>query len=116
MPVLPDPEPFLPDNYAATIATSLAASASFLALHYALLSLPKEQSDAIKESVISAWKRTWRAKFQEDMTLYTKLLSDGRVEGAIEQLAAPEELQGRFDRTLKEVESSARAALWPEAT
>ncbi len=111
-----DPDTFMPDDYSATIATSLAASCSFLALHHSLVALPKADADSIKESVIRAWRNTWRAKFQEDIVMYTKLLGDGRVEGAVEQLMAPEELQQRFDRTLKEVEASARAALWPEAS
>ena len=48
------------------------------------------------------------------MEEYNRLLGDGRVQGAVEQLIQPEEFQGQFDGLMKQAEKSARAAMWPE--
>jgi hypothetical protein len=106
--------PFLPDDYAMVMMSSLSASCGFRALAHSLENKPENERNQIIESVISTWRQVWKAKFQEDMAEYTKLLSDGRVQGAVDQLVPTEELQSQFNRTLKEVEGSARAALFPE--
>ncbi len=111
-----DSDPFLPEDYSMVIMNSLAASCAFRALYYSLESKTPEERDAIMSKILKSWREVWAAKFQEDMAMYTKLLGDGRVEGAVNQLTSPEEFQSQFNRTIKEVEDSARAALWPENT
>lgn len=111
---MPSDLPFLPDDYALTIMSSLSAACSFRALSHALETKPVEERNQIIESIFSAWRTSWRAKFQEDMFMYNGLLTSGKVEGAVDQLPSPEEYQEQFNRTMKEVEGSARAALFPE--
>jgi len=111
---MPSDLPFLPDDYAMTIMASLSASCSFRALAHALESKPVEERKEIVESIFSAWRTSWRSKFQEDMGMYNTLLVSGKVTGAADQLPSPEEYQEQFNRTMKEVEGSARAALFPE--
>lgn len=109
-------EPFLPDDYSLTLINSLSASCAFTALNLALEKYPQAEATKIKEQVIINWRTVWNQRFQEDMALYTKLLGEGKVDGAIDELAQPEEFQELFNRTIKEVEASARVALWPEKT
>jgi hypothetical protein len=111
---MPSDLPFLPDDYAMTIMSSLSASCSFRALSHSLEGKPVEERNQIIESIFSAWRTSWRAKFQEDMGMYNDLLASGKVTGAADQLPSPEEYQEQFNRTMKEVEGSARAALFPE--
>ena len=106
--------PFLPDDYAMTIMGSLAASCAFRALAHSLESKSEAERNETIETILSAWRQVWQTKFQEDMAEYTKLLASGKVEGAVDQLTSTEEFQSQFNRTLKEVEGSARAALFPE--
>lgn len=111
---LEPPDSLLPDEYAANIVISLTASCAFSALLHSLESKPKEQADVIKEDVLKGWLDLWRAKSREDIAEYNKLLMSGKIQGDVTQLISPEDFQKRFDRTLKEVELSARKALWPE--
>lgn len=105
-------DPFLPDDYSMTIMSSLTASCAFIALSRVLEGKPEREE--VIESMFKTWRTVWQAKFQDDMQEYTKLLTDGRVKGAIDQLTSTEEFQSQFNRTLREVENSARAALFPE--
>lgn len=111
---MPSSDPYLPDDYSTHLIVSLTASCAFHALAHSLADKPKEQADLIKEDVLKCWRGTWMVKFQEDMKAYNDLLASGKIKGAVEQLPSPEEYQEQFNRTVKEVEESARAALWPE--
>ena len=111
---MPSDLPFLPDDYSMTIMASLSASCSFRALAHSLEGKPKAERIEIIESIFGAWRTSWRSKFQEDMGMYNTLLVSGKVTGAADQLPSPEEYQEQFNRTMKEVEGSARSALFPE--
>lgn len=107
------PEAFLPESYALTMIESFAASCGTAALVLVLEDQPEEEAAKIKETIITAWKKTWRDKFQRDMEEYNRDLADSKTTKT-EHFPQPEEYQLGFNRALASAEKTARISIGAE--
>lgn len=100
--------PILSDEYALNIMQSFGGACAVTALLLVLEGFELEEQRAIKEKMLSVWKRNWRETFQRDLIRYNGVLEKVENSGVLDQT---EDMQIAMNQSLAAAEKSARIAL-----